>query len=249
MDGRVVPGNRAAARRRREGGRIVKLSTEALARASARHPWRAIVAWLLAMVAAITAVALLLGNGLTADGYVTNDPDSLEAYEVIRESFPAISDEVELVVARSDELNVDSPAFRTKIEQLHRDLEALPAVDDVRSLVDTREPGYVSAGGQAALLQVSLAPGGDEEVDSVIEVVQAAADEQVATTITGDATLERDFGEISQRDLENGELRFGLPAALIVLVLVFGALVAAFMPVLLAIVSIVVALGLTALVA
>ena len=55
--------------------------------------------------------------------------------------------------------------------------------------------------------------------------------------------------EVSERDLQNGELRLGLPAALIVLVIVFGALVAASLPLLLAIVSIAVALGLTALVA
>jgi RND superfamily putative drug exporter len=226
----------------------MKLSTESLARASAHHPWRAIAAWLLTMVAAIAAVVLFLGDGLTADGYVTNDPDSLEAYELIDRHFPATSDDDELVVVRSDELNVDDPAFRGKVEQLHRELEGLPGVEDVRSLVDTREPGYVSAGGQSALLRVRLGPDGEDRIERVIEVVQAADDEQLATAITGDLTLERDFGEISERDLQNGELRFGLPAALIVLVLVFGALVAAGLPLVLALVSIAVALGLTALV-
>ena len=55
--------------------------------------------------------------------------------------------------------------------------------------------------------------------------------------------------QLSQSDLESGELRIGLPAALIILILVFGALVAAGLPLLLAIVSIIVALGLTGLVA
>src|SRR5207244_801349 len=56
-----------------------------------------------------------------------------------------------------------------------------------------------------------------------------------------------DFGKQSQTDLENGELAFGLPAALIVLVLVFGALVAGLVPVLMAILSILVGLGVVAL--
>src|SRR5262249_21040680 len=68
-------------------------------------------------------------------------------------------------------------------------------------------------------------------------------------TMTGKWTLSRDLSELSQSDLKSGELRVGLPAALIVLVLVFGALVAAGLPLLLAIVSIIVALGLTGLVA
>ena len=61
-------------------------------------------------------------------------------------------------------------------------------------------------------------------------------------------TLDRDFTELSQQDLKEGELFFGLPAALIVVVLVFGAVVAGLVPVLLALVSILVAVALTALV-
>jgi len=67
--------------------------------------------------------------------------------------------------------------------------------------------------------------------------------------VTGDETLDHDFNLLSQEDLENGELKFGLPAALIILLLVFGAVVAGLVPLLMAGVSIVVALGLTALVA
>ena len=52
----------------------------------------------------------------------------------------------------------------------------------------------------------------------------------------------------SQHDLEKAELQFGLPAALIVLLVVFGAVVAAFIPLAMAIVSIIVALGIAALV-
>ena len=67
--------------------------------------------------------------------------------------------------------------------------------------------------------------------------------------MTGEETLDHDFNLLSQEDLENGELQFGLPAALIILLLVFGAVVAGLIPLLMAIVSIVVALGLSALLA
>ena len=45
--------------------------------------------------------------------------------------------------------------------------------------------------------------------------------------MTGEFTTDHDFNQVSQDDLAHGELRFGVPAAMIVLVLVFGALVAA----------------------
>src|SRR5207244_12368973 len=58
--------------------------------------------------------------------------------------------------------------------------------------------------------------------------------------------LDHDFNDLSQHDLKSGELSIGLPAALVVLVLVFGAVVAGLVPLLMAIVAIVVALGLVA---
>src|SRR5262249_8987048 len=65
----------------------------------------------------------------------------------------------------------------------------------------------------------------------------------------GEGTLDHDFNDLSQHDLKSGELQVGLPAALIILILVFGAVFAGLVPLLMAIVSIVVALGLCALVA
>lgn len=64
-------------------------------------------------------------------------------------------------------------------------------------------------------------------------------------TITGANTLDHDFAELSESDLTNGELKFGLPAAMIVLLLVFGALVAAFIPTSIAIGSIIVTVAIS----
>jgi putative drug exporter of the RND superfamily len=58
--------------------------------------------------------------------------------------------------------------------------------------------------------------------------------------------LDHDFNLLSERDLQEGELQFGIPAALIILLLVFGAVVAGLIPLLLALVSILAALGLVA---
>ena len=66
--------------------------------------------------------------------------------------------------------------------------------------------------------------------------------------ISGEFTLDHDFNELANHDLEKGELQFGLPAAMIVLLLVFGAVVAAFIPMGIAIVSIIVAVAASAVV-
>ena len=57
---------------------------------------------------------------------------------------------------------------------------------------------------------------------------------------------DNDFNQLSQHDLKSGELKFGVPAALVILILVFGAIVAGLVPLLMAIISIVVALGFVA---
>ncbi len=76
---------------------------------------------------------------------------------------------------------------------------------------------------------------------------RARAATDFETYITGGYTADADFRHAADEDLKTGEL-FGIGAALVVLLLVFGAVVASLVPVVLAIVSIAVALGLTALV-
>ena len=65
--------------------------------------------------------------------------------------------------------------------------------------------------------------------------------------VTGNGTINHDFGTLAEQDLRTGEM-FGVGIALVILVLVFGALVTAVVPLILAVASIVLALGLTSLV-
>ena len=99
----------------------------------------------------------------------------------------------------------------------------------------------------ALIVPLLINDGGAADLLPVVE--RADRDPAFFIAVTGDETLDHDFNELSQHDLKTGELQFGLPAALIILLLVFGAIVAGLVPLLMAIVSIIVALGLTALVA
>jgi RND superfamily putative drug exporter len=84
-------------------------------------------------------------------------------------------------------------------------------------------------------------------IDDVVAAVQRAnATRAFAVSVTGQRTLDNDFNKLSESDLQHGELQFGLPAALIILLLVFGAVVAGVIPLLITLPSIVIALGLVA---
>ena len=78
-------------------------------------------------------------------------------------------------------------------------------------------------------------------------VVAANAKLEFEVLLTGQATVALEAQEISKADAETGE-SIAIPIAMIILVLVFGALVAALMPVIIAAMSITIALGITALI-
>ena len=88
-----------------------------------------------------------------------------------------------------------------------------------------------------------------DEVAPLVELVQSEnGQDGFQVAITGSLTADADFEKLSEEDLQKGELLIGLPAALIILLLVFGAVVAGLVPVLLGLLSIVIAVALTALV-
>jgi putative drug exporter of the RND superfamily len=224
----------------------MRMSTQAIALASARHPWRTIVAWVVTAAIALGAIGALLGGSLTTEGQPTNNPESDRALEARAVAFPGRRPATDAIIISSERYTVDSPQFRALGVRLARDLGKLEGV----AAVETRggPVSLVSPDRHAALVQLSVADADD--ADALIAAVQRADESpDFAVAVTGEKTRESDFNELSQDDLKSGELQFGLPAALIILLLVFGGVVAGLVPLVMSMFSIVVALGLTALVA
>ncbi len=220
--------------------------TGRLARRSAAHPRSTIGAWMAAVALALVLVATTL-HGLSSSAHAVGSPDSAKAASAIDRAFPAAAEQAatDVVIVSSRRYQAGAAAFRSDVAALVARLREEPGVSNVESYLDGR-PGLVSADGRSALIQLSVAT--DAAIKPVVGVVeQAGRGPAFATAITGTHSADNDFNTLSQRDLGNAELAFGLPAALIVLVLVFGSLVAGLIPVLLAILSILVALGIVAL--
>ena len=227
--------------------------TQRLALGCARHARRTLLAWLLVVVMAGAAIALLLGSALVTEGNVTTSPDSKKGLDLLEDRFPERDMVTDIVVLRADNGSVEDPAFRSTVAQLRADILRAEGVVSVADPYASPGGGAVSADGTAVLLPIVMTEdGGADPVVGIVDVVERVEEVDAASGvtagITGDWTVGKDFLEISQHDLETGELRFGLPAALIVLLLVFAAVVAALVPLTMAVVSIVVALGIAALV-
>jgi putative drug exporter of the RND superfamily len=226
----------------------VTLSTGSVAAACARHPWRTLGAWIVLTVAAMAAIVTLLGGSLTTEGSPTNNPESERAEDARLAAFPSdpATSVTDIVVIRSAKYSVDSAQFRGFVRDFVGD-DRISALATARTYLEGSATGLVSDDRHATIVPVALVD--DDDTEALVEKVEALEGGAFAVTVTGEETLDYDFNTLSQEDLENGELKFGLPAALIILLLVFGAVVAGLMPLLMAIVAIVVALGLTALLA
>jgi putative drug exporter of the RND superfamily len=214
--------------------------TERLARSASRHPWRALGAWLAAIVVALGLSAAFLPGNLTTNGHSTNNPESAQAEKLFQSRFPPDKNGVdELIIVRSPGLRVQSAEFRAHVQQLVQRFKGTGVVYRSRLL-------GVSSDGHAVLIGIQR----QQDVDKLLTVVQQQNGvDGYEVVMTGEGTLDHDFNDLSQHDLKSGELSVGLPAALIVLLFVFGTVVAGVIPLVMAIIAIVVALGLCALVA
>jgi uncharacterized membrane protein YdfJ with MMPL/SSD domain len=224
--------------------------TERLARHAALHPKRMLAIWGAIFVASIAAIALLLPSALTTDATVTNDPESQQGYDAMFRMMPRSDDYVnEVVLFRAPGKDVTTDAeVRGEVERLAAALEATGRTASVVTYYGSHDQGLVSPDRDSTAITIGMGNDAEDGIKDVIEVVREADRRPYEVTITGEFTADDDFLALSNKDLKEGELYFGLPAALIVLLIVFGAVVASLVPVLLAIASIVFALALVALV-
>jgi RND superfamily putative drug exporter len=205
-----------------------------------------VAAWGLILVASVVAIGTLLGSAFTSDATLTTDPDSTRAAQVIGENFSQGDRIDEAVIIHSRELNAHSPEFHEVVADVRSDIEDTGAAQTVRDPY-APEQLAISKDGHAAVITLVLGHDAEAGITEVLDEVSSAdAAAGFDVTITGGNTLDHDFNELSESDLTNGELKFGLPAAMVVLILVFGALVAAFIPMAIAIGSIIVTVALSA---
>jgi putative drug exporter of the RND superfamily len=224
--------------------------TERLVVWSSRRPWLTLAGWALVLVAAISVSAALLGDALSGEEEVTSETESRRADELAFERFAAErgAETSEVVVVRSDRATVDELRFERRVQGLATELRGAGAIG-VTTFYDSGERRLVSRDRDATGMLVALGADAEDDIENVVEAVQGADGPRgFEAAITGEFTLDDDFSTLAEEDLQNGELGFGLPAALVVLLIVFGSVVAGLVPMLLAIVSIVVALALLALV-
>ena len=148
---------------------------------------------------------------------------------------------------------MDDPAFRQKVETVFGDIFALGSdtVAAGRNYYQENDESLVSEDRKATIMPLVLTgrlKDAEQNVGHILDLVQEAdAADDFRVLMGGTASISFESNELALHDLEQGE-RIGVPVALLILVALFGTIVAALAPIGLAVVAIIVAFGLVALI-
>lgn len=204
--------------------------TRRLGDASARRPKRVVALWLMALA----AFAVLSGaaGGTPVDDFVAPGSQSARAQELLQERFPDAANGRALAVFAApagDSLEAHSAAITA----------ALADVAEVAGVVAVRDPfvdATVSADGRVGYATIAFdRPNtrvGPAAIDRVGEALDPARDDGLVAEVGGDAAF------VNSETEPSGTEVVGLVAALFILVIAFGAAVAAVVPIVLALVAV-----------
>ena len=220
--------------------------TGKLSAVSARHPWRVIAIWVVATVVLMVSSGIV-GGVFTTDISFTDNPESQTARELLKEwqGEPLF----ESLVISSEKYAVQTPEFRKFVTDLTAALRKHPDKIDPAQTSNVYELAAVQPGAEAALISkdghttlVNARVLGD--VDSAIasvatldEAILPFRDNKDFTILRGGfISANEAFTTASEEDLKAEQ--YVLPIALVILIVVFGAVVAALAPVVLGIIAI-----------
>ena len=180
-------------------------------------------------------------------GFGDLDTESRAALSLVGEELDFTESSITLVFS-SDSLDVDDPAYAEAMERAVAPLRQLPEV--VRVVTYYTVPGdtFVADDRRTTYAFVELDASVDEAVDLVEPIRSRLGETELDVWVTGGIALFADLGTYSERDLQRAEL-ITIPLLAILLLLVFGSVVAAGLPVAMGALSVVTTLALVFVVA
>ena len=210
-----------------------------LAATMARHRRAVILVWLLVTLAA-APLAITLTKSLSGAGWDAKGSTAEQVRMELRQDFPALGAENPIVVYRQATPIADDPAG---LRALEAQLATGPRVVSVADpLAMPPEAGMISQDGLTALIPVEQQIGEDKdrpeaagELGSFVGGLTIA--DGATAEVTGEWPVWADFNEMNEAALHKAELLSGLPT-LIMLFIAFGAMLAAGIPLILAIAGI-----------
>ena len=212
-----------------------------LGRLAATHVRAVVLTWV-AVAVVLGAMAPRVETALSGAGWQANGSQSVAARAIVQDRFAGRSSSALLVVVHSPNLRVTDPGFAAAIRSVRDTLRADAAI----ASVTLPSPGIsISADGHSALVVGGAARNPTQMVaaaDRLKAPLAALSTSQVQVTTTGASAMWSDFNEANRTAMMRSEL-YSWPVTLAILVLAFGSLVAAGLPLMLTITGLVASAG------
>ncbi len=211
---------------------------------SVRRKWIVVAIWIASIVVAGPQLAKLqdrLSNG----GFEVPGSQSDRVRLALERDFKGQYQFNDLLVFRSDKLEATDPAFRAVVLATTEAISKAPGVGAVADPYAVLERS-MSPDRHTLITSVGLTDSQDDALahdpDLQAAVKGASEKSEVEALLTGAAPFYAEFTKTTTHDLERAE-RIALPISLLILILAFGSLVAAGMPIALALISLAVSFG------
>jgi uncharacterized membrane protein YdfJ with MMPL/SSD domain len=212
---------------------------------SAQHRKKAIVGWLVFVI-----LAVFIGGSVgtkTLDDVDDNGiGESGRADKAVSQAFP--DDVSESVMVQNKKASVNDPQFKAVVADVERSLGDVKGVENLQGPYEKGNGGQLSEDGHSALITFDL-PDNNSQAENLVEgtlsTVSKLDGRHAGYTVEefGDASADKALSQAFEDDFQRAEIT-SLPITLIILILAFGALLAAFVPLVLAATAVAAAIGL-----
>ncbi|MFJ2662740.1 MMPL family transporter [Nocardia fluminea] len=240
----AVVGGRALSAKQAPGSAPPTEPGGALARMGAmmaRHAKWVFGVWLIALVA-LGAAAPSVFSSLAGAGWQANGSESVQVRELAQQHFGGNSSAAVQVVVHSDTRTVSDPA----VQQVLAEATVIFHGDDRFGAVIPPQPGMsISPDGHTGVLIAGANASTDEMVKAVDDLkgqLTALSKDGVEVYPTGASALWSDFNKANHDAMIKAEM-FSWPVTLAIMVLAFGSLVAAGLPLLLTLAGLIASAG------
>ena len=214
---------------------------------SAAHWKTATFGWLAFVVASVVVGGAVGTKQLGDDDAAPGESGRMAA--ILDDAFERPAEESVLIASQTR--TVEDTAFAAAVDDVVARLRATDLVTRLRNPLEPANADQLSADGRSAVVRFDIRGDPDTAADRIEPVVAAvgkvkAAHPDLFVGSFGETTADEEITEMVGKDLERAGL-LSLPVTLVVLVLAFGALVAAGIPLLLALTAVIATMGLLAL--
>ena len=205
------------------------------------HGRLVIAAWLIVAIG-LGALAPRVEHALSGAGWEASGSESVEARELIQENFDGASSSAFMIVVHSQTKTKDDPAFQATIDDV---ISLLSRSDDVGTVTPPSAGASISEDGKTAIVMAGAQGSTTEMVAAAERLKDGISDagrDGVRADLTGSSGMWSDFNEANRTAMMKSEM-YSWPVTLVILLVAFGSLVAAGLPLMLTILGLVSSAG------